>query len=97
MDIVSCDVAGTEDYGSLAGRYYEKVEEMKQIGVMKMIAISETGWVPDIDNIAREQAWWSYIVIWRGMDMVSKTSDEQLKKMYSDERVLTLEDVPGLY
>jgi hypothetical protein len=30
------------------------------------------------------------------MDMVSKTSDEQLKKMYSDERVLTLEDVTGL-
>ncbi|MBR4206476.1 MAG: hypothetical protein IKQ92_13470 [Clostridia bacterium] len=96
VDIVSCDVAGTADYGSLQGRYYEKVEEMKQIGVMKLIAISETGWVPDIDNIAREQAWWSYIVTWRGMDTVSKTSDEQLKKMYSDERVLTVKDVAGL-
>ena len=94
VDIVSCDVAGTEDYGSLQSRYYEKAEEMKEIGTMKLIAISETGWVPDIDAIARDQAWWSYIVTWRGMDTVNKTSPEQLAKMYADERVLTLEDAP---
>ena len=97
MDIVSSDIYGNADHGSMQAKYYELAEEMKSLGTMKLIALSETDGMPDIDNIAREQAWWSYIVIWRGMDMVSKTSDEQLKKMYSDERVLTLEDVPGLY
>ena len=97
VDIISCDIYGNTDYGSMQAKFYEKVEEMKALGTMKLIALTETDGMPDIDSIAREQAWWSYIVIWRGMDMVSKTSDEQLKKMYADERVLTADDVQGLY
>ena len=96
VDIVSSDIYGNADHGSMQAKFYQLAEELKSLGTMKLIALSETDGLPDIDNIAREQAWWSYIVTWRGMDTVSKTSDEQLKKMYSDKRVLTLEDVPGL-
>ena len=71
----------------------ERGERFELHSIMKLIALTETDGMPDIDSIAREQAWWSYIVIWRGMDMVSKTSDEQLKKMYADKRVLTADDV----
>ena len=94
-----CDIAGTDiyapanDYGSQQGSYYQIVKELHEAGTMKIITLSENGPIPDIDNMIREKALWSYWCVWGG-DFVQQTSDAQLNKMYNDSRVITYGDLP---
>jgi len=95
VDIAGFDIYSQEyDYGSQQGVFYKIVRELKDAGTMKIITLSENGPIPDIDNMAREKAMWSWWCVWNGVDnFVKQTSDEQLYKMYNDDRVITLEDL----
>lgn len=98
VDIVSCDVGASKgEYLSYQTQYYKMVQELNDLGTMKMLALSETGPIPDIDSMIRDRAMWSYWVTWVGMDNVNKTSSEQLQKMYNSPLVYSLNKLPPLY
>lgn len=64
----------------------------------KMIALSETGSFPDVDNLIADEAAWSYFMPWYG-DFVRNSKYNSLtlwKKMFAHDYVYTLDKMPDL-
>jgi mannan endo-1,4-beta-mannosidase len=94
VDIVSVDYyADARNYNSLHHKFYYIVDELLEIGTMKIIALSENGPIPDIDNMVRDNAMWSYWCTWVG-EFVDNTERSQLLKMYNNDLVITLRNLP---
>jgi mannan endo-1,4-beta-mannosidase len=106
VDIVGYDVYAPErEYGSLMNVFYQMVEEMMDEGTMKIIALTETGVIPCIDNMRADRAMWSHWKTWNGEFVIYPntpfissqfTELEQLIKMYDSEFVITLCRLPCL-
>jgi len=106
VDLVGEDIyAPKRNYGSQAQKFYELVEYLHELGAMRAIGLTECGVVPDIGEMERDKAMWFMFATWNS-DFVrdrntNQYSDEyteasQLKKMYDDKRVITLNDLPDL-
>lgn len=95
-DVVSADIYnGSFDYSS---NYvaFDKLKE--QTGGKKIIALSENGPIPDIQQEIEDDAVWSWWMPWYQTwdgGFVDKTSREEWKSCMSDSRVVTLGDMPG--
>lgn len=64
----------------------------------KLIALSENGPIPDIKECAENEAVWSWWMPWYQSwsgNFASQTSNAVWKSNMDDERVITLEDMPG--
>lgn len=93
-DVISADIYNADfDYSS----NYPDFDKLRTLsGGRKIIALSENGPVPDIQKCEDEDAMWSWWMPWYntwGGKFVSKTSQEEWKKVMSDPRVITLEDL----
>jgi mannan endo-1,4-beta-mannosidase len=105
-DIVGMDLYPPErQYTSQQSVYYQLVEELTEAGTMKIIALTENGVIPDIDNMRKDKAIWSHWSTWngefvieRGKSVISSkyTEEEQVIKMYNSEYVITLDELPDL-
>lgn len=96
-DIASLDIylTGETDFGSRVEQYQwlNKVTESK-----KLLAISECGIVPNIDNMFRDKSMWSFFGLWYGNYLMTAdgefseiyNSAEQLKKAYNSEGSINL-------
>lgn len=96
-DIISVDVyKDAYDNGSLVG-YYNKIKDL--MGDDKMIALSENGPIPDVANMHKDGAVWSWWMPWYGSwgdkDFIAQTSDAVWKSNMEDERIITLDDMKG--
>ncbi|HHX56848.1 MAG TPA: glycoside hydrolase [Clostridiales bacterium] len=97
FDIASLDIylTGETDFGSRVEQYQwlNKVTESK-----KLLAISECGIVPNIDNAFRDKSMWSFFGLWYGNYLMSSdgkfseayNSAEQLKKTYNSDGSINL-------
>ena len=76
---------------------YTAFDKLKTLsGGKKIIALSENGPIPDIDNEFAEEAVWSWWMPWYQSwngKFVDKTSSDEWKKCMNDSRVVTLEDL----
>ncbi len=93
-DVISADIYNADfDYSS----NYPDFDKLRTLsGGRKIIALSENGPVPDIQTCEDEDAMWPWWMPWYntwGGKFVSKTSQEEWKKVMSDPRVITLEDL----
>lgn len=95
-DIVSADIYNESfDYSS---NYiaFDKLKE--QTAGKKIIALSENGPIPDIQQEIDDEAVWSWWMpwyqTWNG-GFVDKTSREEWKKCMTDSHVITLGDMKG--
>jgi mannan endo-1,4-beta-mannosidase len=103
-DIVGVDIYAPErEYGSLMNHYYRLVEESMEAGTMKIIALTETGVIPDIGNMLNDKSLWNYWMTWNGEFVVNGanlssryTEEKQVIKMYESEYVITLDKLPDL-
>lgn len=95
-DIVSADIYNESfDYSS---NYiaFDKLKE--QTAGKKILALSENGPIPDIQQEVDDDAVWSWWMPWYQTwdgGFVDKTSREEWKKCMTDSRVITLGDMPG--
>ena len=67
-------------------------------GTNKIIALSENGPIPDVDNMYAENAPWSWWMPWYeswSAGFVSQTAESVWKKNLADERIITLDEMPG--
>lgn len=93
-DIVSADIYnGDFDYSS----NYVSFDNLKTLtNGKKIIALSENGPIPDIQNCVDDESVWSWWMpwyqTWNGK-FVDKTSKAEWSKCMHDERVITLEDL----
>jgi mannan endo-1,4-beta-mannosidase len=95
VDIIGRDLYRDGDHGSqtlefsfLSSRYNGR----------KMVALSETGSFPDVDNLVQDGAAWSWYMPWYGAftrDSRYNTLD-LWKKMFAHSYVITLDEMPAL-
>lgn len=94
MDIVSADTYTQGDHGPISATYNNLLALTDD---RKIIAATEIGSVMEPDALKAYQADWVYFCVWSG-DYVSGgswNSLDLLKRVYSDEYVLTLDEVQG--
>ncbi len=95
VDIIGRDIYKDGDHNS-------QILEFNQLNSdyngRKMIALSECGSFPDVDNLIADQAAWSYFMPWYG-DFIRSPKYNSLdlwKKMFASDYVLTLDEMPNL-
>ncbi len=60
----------------------------------KLVTLSETGNLPQPDNIRGLNTWWSWFAVWTGTDWIKKQPLDQLKAVYTDTDVITRDELP---
>lgn len=95
-DIISTDIYNRSyDYSS----NYPAFDKLKKLsGGKKLITLAENGPIPDISKMADEGAMWCWWMPWYQSwngNFVNQTKKDEWQKCMSDERVMTLEDMPG--
>jgi mannan endo-1,4-beta-mannosidase len=95
VDIVGRDLYKQGDHSSQLSEF----NAMNTLyGTKKMIALSECGSIPDVDNLVADKAAWSWFMPWYG-DYTRKDVNNSLnlwKKMFSSDYVITLDEMPSL-
>ena len=95
VDIVGRDIYKDGDHGS---QTLEFSDMNNRYGGKKMLALSEVGSFPDVDNLMRDGAAWSWFMPWYG----SYTRDSRYnslalwRKVLAHEYVITLDEMPQL-
>lgn len=95
-DIISTDIYNNAfDYSS----NFNAFEKLKKLSNgKKIVTLAENGPIPDIDKMADEEAMWSWWMPWYQSwsgGFVDQTSKDEWKKCMSDERIITLDQMPG--
>lgn len=94
------DMIGRDIYKD--GDHSSQILEFNKIsadyGGKKMVTLSECGSFPDVDNLLKDNAAWSYFMPWYGKFVRESTynSLDLWKKMFAHEYVLTLDEMPDL-
>lgn len=95
VDIVGRDIYKNGDHASQLTEF----DAMNlKYGRKKMITLSETGSFPDVDNLIKDKAAWSWFMPWYG-DFVRSSDYNSLdlwKKMFASPYVITLDEMPSL-
>lgn len=95
VDIVGRDIYREGDHSS---QVLEFNDMTNRYGGKKMVTISECGSFPDVDNLVKDEAGWSYFMPWYG-GFVRDSKNNSLalwKKMLASDYVLTLDEMPNL-
>jgi mannan endo-1,4-beta-mannosidase len=95
VDIVGCDIYKDGDHTSQILQFNET---NNLVGGKKMVTISESGSFPDVDNLIKDAASWSWYMVWNGEFTRSSTynSLDLWKKMFASNYVITLDEMPNL-
>lgn len=95
VDIVGRDIYKQGDHSS-------HVTEFNTMNLLynskKMVTLSECGSIPDVDNLIRDKAAWSWFMPWYG-DFTRNATHNSLdlwKKMFASDYVITLDEMPSL-
>jgi mannan endo-1,4-beta-mannosidase len=91
VDVVGLDIY-TDPTSSLSGNW---TNAQGALAGKKLIALSETGNLPNPDKIRNLGTWWSWFSVWTGSDFIKKQPVEQLKAVYTDKDVITRDELPN--
>lgn len=95
VDIVGRDIYKTGDHSSQLTEF----NALNNLyGAKKMIALSECGSIPDVDNLVKDAAAWSWFMPWYG-DYTRNSTHNSLdlwKKLLASSYVITLDEMPSL-
>ena len=99
VDVIGEDIyAANRSYGAQNSKF---MEVMAYTDATKMIALTENGVVPDIEQMILTNARWAWFNTWCG-DFVQRngkyneayTEADMLRKVYDSEYVITLDELP---
>ncbi len=96
VDIVAEDIYDKErDYDPEEAAY---VKATRYSSSPKLVALSETGALPDPDRMRGSSARWSWFMLWSGDFARTQTwnEDAMKKKVYASDFVITLDELPSL-
>lgn len=95
-DVISIDIYANANNNSSQSSAFDKYKEAS--GGTKIIALTENGPIPDVNNMHTDEAVWSWWMPWYSTwsgTWTSQTSNALWKSNMEDERIITLEDMPG--
>ena len=95
-DVLSVDIYNkANDHQSNSAAF---IDLTNKAGTNKLISLSENGPIPDVDNMYNDGATWSWWMPWYdswSAGYISQTSEEVWLKNLADERIITLDEMPG--
>jgi len=95
-DVLSVDIYNNKDnHSSNSAAFFDL---MNEFSTNKILALSENGPIPDVDNMATDQAVWSWWMPWYQSwngGFADSTSNAVWAKNMADERIITLDEMPG--
>ncbi|WP_229317186.1 glycosyl hydrolase [Larkinella sp. C7] len=91
VDVVGLDIY-TDPTASLSGNW---THAQGAFSGKKLVTLSETGNLPNPDQIRSLGTWWSWFSVWTGVDFIKKQPVEQLKAVYTDKDVITRDELPN--
>ena len=89
VDIVSMDIYPSDPETSMVWDWQET--QSRHEG-QKLVALSESGIVPDPDRIREDDVWWSWFSVWSG-DFIRDADPAYLSFVYDDEDIITLSEL----
>jgi hypothetical protein len=95
-DVISIDIYVNDNDNSSQASAFDKYKNASKAS--KIIALTENGPIPDVNNMHSDEAVWSWWMPWYstwGGKWPGQTSNDVWKSNMADERVITLEDMPG--
>ena len=95
-DVISIDIYANANNNSSQSSAFDKYKEAS--GGTKIIALTENGPIPDVNNMHTDEAVWSWWMPWYSTwsgTWTSQTSNALWKSNMEDERIITFEDMPG--
>lgn len=95
-DVISIDIYANDNDHSSQASAFDKYKNAS--GASKIIALTENGPIPDVKNMHADEAVWSWWMPWYGTwsgKWPGQTSNSVWKSNMEDERVLTLDKMPG--
>ncbi len=103
-DIASLDIYLSED-ADYSSRYEQYVLLSRMTGGKKLLALSETSSVPDMNDMFRDNCIWSFFGLWYGEYLIDEegkysekyTSAEDMIALYNSEAVITRSDVKAYF
>lgn len=101
VDIVGMDIYAEKREHSADSKQFLRAVQMS--GGKKLVALTENGAIPDPDLLHRDRVMWSWFNTWYGTFLIGEdkllneihTDNETLKKIYSHELVITLDELPS--
>ena len=89
------DIAGADSYEPGAhGELFKAVK--KVVKNEKPVCFHECGEIPMVDAIKSEKAEWVWFLAWHTEYLVNNNTLENLKEIYNNEYVITLDELPDL-
>lgn len=103
-DIASLDIYLPEDE-AYSSRYEQYVLLSRMTGGRKLLALSETSSVPDMNDMFRDNCIWSFFGLWYGEYLIDEegkyseqyTSAEDMIALYNSEAAITRSDVKAYF
>lgn len=89
VDIVGLDIY-TDSSSNMSGEW-ELAQDM--FNGRKMVALSESGTLPNPENVNNFCTWWSYFSIWAG-EFLTDIYPSYLSEVYNHEDIITLDELP---
>lgn len=91
VDLVGLDIY-TDQGATMGGPW---IDALAQFNGRKMIALSETGALPDPTDLELWDIGWSYFSPWKG-EFIDQATAEDLQAILGAEGVVTLDELPAL-
>lgn len=95
-DVIAIDIYNSANDHSSCASDFDKYKAASKSS--KIIALTENGPIPDINNMVKDEAMWSWWMPWYstwGSTFSSQTSNSVWKSNLNDERVITIDKMPG--
>ena len=89
------DIAGADSYEVGAhGDLYKAVK--KTVKSEKPVCFHECGTIPTVEEIKKDKVNWVWFLAWHTEYLVDNNTAENLKEIYNDDYVITLDELPDL-
>ena len=89
VDIVSLDIYPSNPDDSM---YWDWWEIQNRYEGVKLVALSESGILPNPDKIRQYGTWWSWFSVWSG-DFIRDVDTTFLAAVYDDDDIITLDEL----
>ncbi|MGY3091321.1 hypothetical protein ACVWYF_004387 [Hymenobacter sp. UYAg731] len=66
-----------------------------QFGGRKLVALTESGNLPDPVKIRAFATWWSWFSVWEGANYIRSQPLALLQRVYNDQDIITLDELPN--
>lgn len=87
------DIVGADSYTDGANEnLYEKIKEV--VKKKKPICFHECGRIPTVEQLNNAKADWVWFMAWHTQYLTDANDDADLKKIYNDAYVITLDELP---